>query len=92
MPTYDYHCDSCGYDFEEFQKITDDPITICPKCKTDSVKRIITGGAGFVLKGSGFYSTDHRSSSYNEGKKKEEAKLVSDPPASSSKKKKSKDS
>ena len=76
MPTYNYHCDSCGHDFEEFQKITDEPITTCPKCKADEVKRIITGGAGFVLKGSGFYSTDYRSPSYNEGKKKDEFVVI----------------
>lgn len=63
MPTYQYRCQSCGHEFEQFQSIIDDPISICPKCgKTP--RRIITGGAGFLLKGSGFYATDYRSASY----------------------------
>ncbi len=60
MPTYLYECEKCGR-FEEFQRITDDPLTECPDCK-DSVKRII-GAPGIIFKGSGFYSTDAKSSS-----------------------------
>ena len=63
MPTYQYKCENCGYEFEEFQKMSDAAIEICPKCK-GKTRRIISGGAGFLLKGSGFYSTDHRSESY----------------------------
>jgi putative FmdB family regulatory protein len=75
MPTYQYRCRKCGYEFEEFQGITDAPINTCPECE-GKTERIITGGAGFVLKGSGFYSTDHRSQSYKEAEKKENSKLV----------------
>jgi putative FmdB family regulatory protein len=73
MPTYKYRCYACGYEFEQFQKITDDPISTCPQCRAEETRRIITGGAGFVLKGSGFYTTDYRSESYKEGRKKDEA-------------------
>jgi len=65
MQTYQYKCDDCDYEFEEFQRISDKPITTCPKCK-GKTRRIISGGVGFVLKGSGFYSTDYRSDSYKE--------------------------
>ena len=75
MPTYQYKCRKCGYEFEEFQGITDAPIDTCPKCEGITV-RIITGGAGFVLKGSGFYSTDYRSQSYREAEKKENSEIV----------------
>jgi putative FmdB family regulatory protein len=65
MPTYEYQCDKCGMIFEEFQSISAAPLT---KCKNDScdgtVKRLFSPGAGFLFKGSGFYSTDYRSDSY----------------------------
>lgn len=60
MPTYLYECENCGR-FEEFQKITDDPLQKCPKCGGD-VKKLI-GSPGIIFKGSGFYSTDNGSSS-----------------------------
>jgi len=63
MPTYQYKCDECNFEFEEFQKMSDAAIEICPKCK-GKTRRMISGGSGFLLKGSGFYSTEHRSESY----------------------------
>ena len=71
MPTYEYACDSCGHRFEKFQPITDKPIRTCPKCKRPSVRRLVSGGAGVIFKGSGFYQTDYRSKSYQEAAKKE---------------------
>jgi len=58
MPAYDYRCQACGNRFEAWQKITDDPIQVCPKC-SGHVQRIIHA-TGIVFKGGGFYSTDHR--------------------------------
>lgn len=63
MPTYQYRCPECKHEFEEFQSINDDPVLACPRCGKKP-HRVITGGAGFLLKGSGFYSTDYRSESY----------------------------
>jgi putative FmdB family regulatory protein len=81
MPTYQYQCSHCGHEFEEFQKITDPPIKRCPQCG-QKPQRVITGGAGFLLKGSGFYSTDYRSPSYKEAAKKEkEGDKSKSPPA-----------
>src|SRR5664279_5655329 len=70
MPTYEYKCDTCGYEFEEFQSITAEPLTKCkkPDCN-GTVHRLISSGAGFLFKGSGFYSTDYRSDSYKKGAK-----------------------
>ena len=59
MPTYEYYCTSCGFEFEEFQSIASEPINICPKCK-GQVKRRISGGTGLIFKGSGFYITDYK--------------------------------
>jgi len=72
MPTYQYRCTECSEEFEEFQKITDPPIKSCPKCG-GKVKRIVSGGAGFLLKGSGFYTTDYRGDSYQKAADKEKA-------------------
>ncbi|AMM41234.1 FmdB family transcriptional regulator [Candidatus Desulfofervidus auxilii] len=73
MPTYTYQCHNCAYLFEKEQKITDPPLTTCPKCG-GPVKRVITGGLGFILKGSGFYATDYKrkSTPQKAEKKKEE--------------------
>ncbi len=59
MPTYEYVCTDCGYEFEEFQSMTAAPLTICPSCG-GAVKRKISGGAGLIFKGSGFYETDYK--------------------------------
>ena len=59
MPTYLYECEKCGR-FEKFQKITADALSECPDCGSE-VKRII-GSPGIIFKGSGFYSTDSKSS------------------------------
>lgn len=64
MPTYDYHCDACGHEFEEFQSITAKPLKKCPKCGKQKLRRLIGGGAAILFRGSGFYQTDYRSSAY----------------------------
>lgn len=63
MPTYDYKCEECGYQFEKFHSITADPIKQCPKCEQQSVKKLISAGAGVIFKGSGFYQTDYKNKS-----------------------------
>ena len=64
MPTYDYKCDACGHEFEQFQNFSDEVLTKCPKCKKKKLRRLIGAGAAVVFKGSGFYTTDYRSDSY----------------------------
>ena len=70
MPTYEYECNQCGHRFEAFQSMKDEPLKECPNCR-GSVRRLPGTGAGFLFKGSGFYTTDYRSSSYKEKAKKE---------------------
>ncbi|MEN8375461.1 MAG: zinc ribbon domain-containing protein [Gemmatimonadota bacterium] len=62
MPTYEYRCPE-GHDFEAFQKMSDPPVASCPECGRDGERRL-SGGAGLLFKGSGFYTTDYRSESY----------------------------
>ena len=57
MPTYEYSCDSCGNDFEVFQKMSDEPVHVCPKCG-QAVRRVLSAGIGISFKGSGFYVND----------------------------------
>src|SRR5215471_2800321 len=84
MPTYEYICEKCGHQFEQFQSISAKPLTECPKelCAQKRwgkgrVRRAISGGAGLIFKGSGFYITDYRSDKYKEAAKKDS----STPPA-----------
>lgn len=80
MPLYDYKCVKCGYIFEVQQRITEDPLEHCPKCK-GQIKRIISP-AGIIFKGSGFHVTDYartktkdqRPKTGKKEKKKEEKK------------------
>jgi len=71
VPTYEYTCDNCGYEFERFQSIKAGPLRVCPKCGRSRLKRLIGAGAGVIFKGSGFYQTDYRSESYKKAEKKE---------------------
>lgn len=66
MPTYEYRCDACGSRFEEFQKMSDDPVETCPECGENEAERLMSAGAGLVFKGSGFYETDYRRSGRQE--------------------------
>jgi putative FmdB family regulatory protein len=71
MPTYQYVCDNCQYEFELFQSIKSRPVRKCPECGKLSVQRLIGAGAGIIFKGSGFYETDYRSESYKKAKESE---------------------
>ncbi len=57
MPTYEYLCKSCGHCWEHQAKITDPPLTECPECKKPEAQRLISGGQGFQLKGSGWFNS-----------------------------------
>jgi putative FmdB family regulatory protein len=90
MPTYVYLCEKCGHQFEQFQSIAAEPLTTCLKAACQQkrwgkgkVKRAITGGAGLIFKGSGFYITDYRSDKYKEAAKKETAVPAAKPSSGS---------
>lgn len=77
MPTYDYVCDACGHEFEEFQSITEPLLRKCPECKKAKLRRLFGTGAAVVFKGSGFYQTDYRSESYKSAAAKDKPKSES---------------
>lgn len=79
MPTYEYECEACTHNFDEFQGITDPPLKKCPKCGKRRLRRVIGAGGAVIFRGSGFYQTDYRSESY-----KKAAKADSDSSKSSS--------
>ena len=77
MPTYEYECEKCHHQFEKFQSMTDEPVKVCPVCG-GKVKRLISGGGGFLFKGNGFYITDYRSESYKKRQKEETGATTKD--------------
>jgi putative FmdB family regulatory protein len=67
MPTYEYRCEKCGEHLEVFQSFSDPPLK---KHETDGGKLTkVLSAAGVILKGSGFYKTDNRSSSKSASKR-----------------------
>ena len=69
MPVYEYACDKCGHEFEAEQRISDDPIRTCPKCRARKVKRR-SSRTSFVHTGSGWYSDLYSSTSESKGEAK----------------------
>lgn len=53
MPTYEYMCKdpTCNHEWEEEQKISEDPKTKCPKCEQETAQRLISRKGGFILNG-----------------------------------------
>lgn len=71
MPTYVYRCPDCGHQFEHFEKMSSRTKTRkCPVCGARAPRQI-SGGAGFLFKGEGFYITDYRSADYKSKEKAE---------------------
>jgi putative FmdB family regulatory protein len=88
MPTYEYRCENCDYQFDKMQGITAKSLRKCPKCGKPALKRLIGTGAGIIFKGSGFYATDYRSESYKKALRSDSGQAAkSETPAKSSEKK-----
>ncbi len=64
MPIYEYQCEACNHKLEKLQKISDEPLKICPECKAPRLRKLVSAAA-FRLKGGGWYETDFKT-----GKKK----------------------
>lgn len=92
MPTYAYQCAKCGHEFDKFQSMKDDALTVCPKDQCaqkrwgrGKVKRQLGAGAGMIFKGSGFYITDYRSEGYKQAAKKDSGSSSTPAPAAEKK-------
>ncbi len=59
MPIYEYQCEACGHVFDSLQKISDAPLTTCPDCGAEALKKLVSAPA-FRLKGGGWYETDFK--------------------------------
>ncbi|MCK4859502.1 MAG: zinc ribbon domain-containing protein [Candidatus Omnitrophica bacterium] len=81
MPTYEYLCESCGYEFEKFQNMSAPSVKKCPKC-AKKIKRLIGKGAGIIFKGSGFYATDYKNSGSSDKTCCEKTESCDKPPCS----------
>jgi putative FmdB family regulatory protein len=77
MPIYEYACAACGHQFEEWQKMSDKPIKVCPKCKAKKVEKLISHTA-FQLKGGGWYSDLYSSPKPAGGDSKSESSSKAD--------------
>jgi putative FmdB family regulatory protein len=71
VPTYEYHCDGCGRDFEVKQRISEEPLTSCDQCG-GRVRRLISP-APFILKGEGWYVTEYPSASRKQAMESEKS-------------------
>ena len=98
MPIYEYKCQSCGHYFEVLQRISEEPLSACPECKKNTLKKLVSA-PNFRLKGQGWYETDFKEDNQkNLAGDKEEKKSSKDkksdekdPKKNADKKKKSED-
>lgn len=71
MPIYGYECGQCGHHFEVMQRMSEEPLRTCPECSGPLRKLLYP--VGVIFKGSGFYSTDYKTSSANGSSSSESA-------------------
>lgn len=77
MPIYEYRCDSCGFQKEYIQRMSDARLTDCPECMKATFNKMVTA-AGFQLKGGGWYVTDFKSGGSNTNGAKKPVEKQSD--------------
>ena len=78
MPIYEYRCESCEQTLEALQRMSDEPLKLCPSCGKETLSKMVSA-ASFRLKGGGWYETDFKT-----GKKKQLADSGSGSGSSSS--------
>ena len=77
MPIYVYRCGACGYQKEFLQRISDAPLTACPKCGKRGFKKLVSA-AGFQLKGTGWYATDFKNTGAKPAAKQDKSETTQD--------------
>ena len=78
MPIYEYVCSECGHELEALQKFSDAPLSRCPSCDSDGLKKKISS-PGFRLSGSGWYETDFKSDRQKNLAKADSAEKTGEP-------------
>ncbi len=81
MPTYDYACASCGHRLEVKQRMSENPLEICPECSEPALRKQLSSSGAFVLKGGGWFRDGYAGPSE---RKKESAQGASEGSSSSS--------
>ena len=87
MPIYEYQCEACGHVFDSLQKISEAPLTKCPDCGAEALKKLVSAPA-FRLKGGGWYETDFKTGdkkNLDKSDKAEKKKKAADKTGSSNK-------
>jgi putative FmdB family regulatory protein len=79
MPIYEYRCGACGYQKEFLKRLSDAPLTDCPKCGKRAFNKLVTA-AGFHLKGTGWYATDFKNSGAKPAAKQDKSQSKQDKP------------
>jgi len=77
MPIYEYRCGACGYQKEFLQRMSDAPLTACPKCGKRGFKKLVSA-AGFQLKGTGWYATDFKNAGAKPAAKQDKSETTQD--------------
>lgn len=60
MPTYDFYCQNCEYEVEDYKPISFPRISECPNCHKESLIKLVGKGGSFIFKGTGFYVNDSK--------------------------------
>lgn len=84
MPIYEYRCETCGYQNEYLQRVSDPLLTDCPECQKPTFTKLVSA-AGFQLKGTGWYATDFRNKGSKPAKKEDGAGDSAEKPAETKK-------
>ena len=88
MPIYEYECDKCGVTFEAIQAISSKPLKTCKGLgcndKDNGKVHRLVSASGFILKGSGWYTSEYPSDARKKGWEQEskQGKTDSGTPAS----------
>jgi len=87
VPIYGYRCSNCGHEFEIQQRMSDEPLKVCPQCQGKLTKMVYPAGVRF--KGSGFYTTDYKGTGNAESSNGSSSESKSETASESSKESKS---
>ena len=67
MPIYEYECEKCRTTFEAMQAISARPLKNCNKSNCKGKVHRLVSASGFILKGSGWYTSDYPSEARKKG-------------------------